>query len=62
MGIYLYVSASIFLFFGIIWKRDGWLNMGFKTMFWGMGLWGLFNALLNSGFIIQQTAGNIRLF
>lgn len=41
MNAYVCFSAGVFLGLGLIWNREGWLNIALKLLLFGFGVWGI---------------------
>lgn len=51
--IYLFISAIVMILLGSIWQMSDWPNIIIKFGLYGLGAWGIFLALIETGYIIK---------
>ena len=59
---YLFSTGFIFIILGIIWTKKDIYNFIIKFFMISFGFSGIFLALMNMGFVIQQNVGNVRIY
>ena len=54
MSYYLAVTTVFLLLWGLLWRRDDFVNFLAKVAFIGLGIWSLILYMISTGYIIHK--------